>query len=78
MILFIGTEERGYFVEDTAHSEVEFSGYAPDLSEIMDSVILARNYSHIIIDAEMLINDYVTIGELPSALCPLSPPPSFS
>ena len=32
MILFIGTEERGYFVEDTAHSEVEFSGYAPDLS----------------------------------------------
>ena len=25
MILFIGTEERGYFVEDTAHSEVDFS-----------------------------------------------------
>ena len=75
MILFIGTEERGYFVEDTAHSEVEFSGYAPDLSEIMDSVILARNYSHIIIDAEMLINDYVTIGELSKRIMSAVPSP---
>ena len=50
----------------------------PDLSEIMDSVILARNYSHIIIDAEMLINDYVTIGELSKRIMSAVPPPSFS
>ena len=26
MILFIGTEERGYFIEEASHMEVKFSG----------------------------------------------------
>ena len=64
MILFIGTEERGYFIEEASHMEVKFSGYVPDLEKIIDSVILSQSYSHIIIDAEMLVNDYNTSAEL--------------
>ena len=64
MILFVGTEERGYFIEEASHMEVKFSGYVPDLEKIIDSVILSQSYSHIIIDAEMLVNDYNTIAEL--------------
>ena len=58
MILFIGTEERGYFIEEASHMEVKFPVMSSILEKIIDSVILSQSYSHIIIDAEMLVNDY--------------------
>lgn len=39
MILFVGTEERGYFIEEASRMEVKFSGYVPDLEKIIDSVL---------------------------------------
>ena len=75
MILFIGTEERGYFIEEASHMEVKFSGYVPDLEKIIDSVILSQSYSHIIIDAEMLVNDYNTIAELSKRIMSAVPSP---
>ena len=75
MILFVGTEERGYFIEEASRMEVKFSGYVPDLEEIIDSVILSQSYSHIIIDAEMLVNDYNTIAELSKRIMSAVPSP---
>lgn len=75
MILFVGTEERGYFIEEASHMEVKFSGYVPDLEKIIDSVILSQSYSHIIIDAEMLVNDYNTIAELSKRIMSAVPSP---
>lgn len=75
MILFVGTEERGYFIEEASRMEVKFSGYVPDLEKIIDSVILSQSYSHIIIDAEMLVNDYNTIAELSKRIMSAVPSP---
>lgn len=63
MILFYGSQDKGFFVEDIADKigdKVEFSG----LKLHIEKERMTRNkYTHIIVDIEPIIDDYNLIGE---------------
>lgn len=66
MILFFGTEEDGSFVPEIGSKydqDVMYSGYLPNLADAFD-VIMSRNFKYIILNIEMIVNDYHEISSI--------------
>ena len=55
MILFVGEQQAGHFVEEVAKDSVIFTGTILHVAET-EELILAKPYSHIIIDLRQFID----------------------
>jgi len=71
MILFVGTEEKGFTVDEVAKSinqSVIYTGYTSRITDGVKTQMINQNYTHIVIDCEQLIDDYITIATEMSAV----------
>lgn len=61
MILFVGSEETGYFAGEVS-PPVKYTGYQPDITKLPDT-ILKEPFDAIIFNVEQFINDIPVITE---------------
>lgn len=62
MILFIGEQSKGYFIEDCTDEEITYSGYSSSILGLKN-LCLKDKYTAIIFDVEQFIDNYKVIAD---------------